>query len=235
MSMLVAGGLSVAGGIIGGIGAGKRKRAAAREQQRRMAELKRLEASRQAIVNPYANTTDLSGLAKDLSGMMTNPYASLGVATNAAKIKIEESDMALAQTLDTLRATGAGAGGATALAQAALASKQGVAADIEKQEANNEQLRAQGEARMNEQKISEQQRLQGIALSEGQRTQAADAAGQQFMFNARETREQQKIDRVAGLADRAAAQQAQAAADQTGAITGTLSSLANIYSGFKSG
>ena len=200
-----------------------------------MAELKRLEASRQAIVNPYANTTDLSGLAKDLSGMMTNPYASLGVATNAAKIAIEEADLSLASTLDTLRATGAGAGGATALAQAALKSKQGVAADIEKQEANNEQLRAQGEARMNEQKISEQQRLQGIQLSEGQRTQAADAAGQQFMFNAQETREQSKINRVAGLADRAAAQQAQASADLTGAITGTLSSFANIYSGFKAG
>ena len=40
---------------------------------------------------------------------------------------------------------------------------------------------------------------------------------------------------MAGLADRYAAQEAQAQADQTGAITGTLSSLANIYSGFKSG
>ena len=44
-------------------------------------------------------------------------------ATKAAEIQIEESDIALANTLDTLRATGASAGGATALAQAALRSK----------------------------------------------------------------------------------------------------------------
>ena len=85
-------------------------------------------------------------MAKDLSGMVSNPYASLGVATQAAEIQIEEADIALANTLDTLRATGASAGGATALAQAALQSKKGVSASIEQQEAQNEKLRAQGES-----------------------------------------------------------------------------------------
>ena len=52
---------------------------------------------------------------------------SLGVATQALlKYKWKQADMALANTLDTLRATGASAGGATALAQAALQSKKGV-------------------------------------------------------------------------------------------------------------
>ena len=74
-------------------------------------------------------------MAKDLSGMVSNPYANLGVATQAAEIQIEEADIALANTLDTLRATGASAGGATALAQAALQSKKGVSANIEQQEA----------------------------------------------------------------------------------------------------
>ena len=46
-------------------------------------------------------------------------------------MQVEEADIALANTLDTLRATGASAGGATALAQAALQSKKGVAASIE--------------------------------------------------------------------------------------------------------
>ena len=139
--------------------------------------------------------------------MMTNPFASMGVATNAAKMEIEEADLALASTLDTLKATGAGAGGATALAQAALKSKQGVAASIEKQEVANEQARAQGEMRMNEQKISEQQRLQGIQISEGQRTQQADAQGNIFEYNANEARSVADINRAAGLADRAAAAQ----------------------------
>ena len=74
-----------------------------------------------------------------------NPYENLSVATQANQIKMEETDKALANTLDTLRAQGASAGGATALAQAALKSKAGIAADIEKQEVGNERLKAQGE------------------------------------------------------------------------------------------
>ena len=64
-------------------------------------------------------------MAKDLSGQMSNPFGNLGVATQAAEIQMEQSDIALANTLDTLRSTGASAGGATALAQAALQSKKG--------------------------------------------------------------------------------------------------------------
>jgi hypothetical protein len=74
-----------------------------------------------------------------------NPYENLSVATQANQIKMDETDKALANTLDTLRQTGAAAGGATALAQAALKSKAGIAADIEKQEVGNERLKAQGE------------------------------------------------------------------------------------------
>ena len=98
------------------------------EKRRLEGKLDSLEKSRQAITNPYAGVTDISSMAKDLSGMVSNPYASLGVATQAAEMQIEEADIALANTLDTLRATGASAGGATALAQAALQSKKGVSA-----------------------------------------------------------------------------------------------------------
>ena len=35
---------------------------------------------------------------------MSNPFASLGVATQAAEIQMEQTDIALANTLDTLRA-----------------------------------------------------------------------------------------------------------------------------------
>ncbi|MGI9555250.1 MAG: hypothetical protein ACR2M9_00095 [Cyanophyceae cyanobacterium] len=203
-------GSSVASGIvkgIGAIGAGRRarraQRRAAREQRRREAQLQRLENSRQPVVNPYASTTDLSGLASDLSGMISNPYASLGVATQAAEMQAEEADISLANTLDTIRSTGASAGGATALAQAALKAKKGISASIESQEAANEKLRAQGESQMEQMKMQEQQRLQGIQISEGQRVQAADAQGKAFMFNATEQREVAKMNRVAGLSDRA--------------------------------
>lgn len=86
---------------------------------------------RQDIENPFAN--------------LSNPYENLAVATQAAEIKMEQTDQALANTLDTLRETGAAAGGATAIANAALESKQGIAASIEKQEADNQKLQAQGQ------------------------------------------------------------------------------------------
>ena len=101
------------------------------------AEIREIEANRQAIPNPYANFEDVSSMAGDLSGMMSNPYLNLGVATQAAEFQAEEADIALANTLDTLRSSGASAGGATALAQAALQSKRGVSASIEAQEAQN--------------------------------------------------------------------------------------------------
>jgi hypothetical protein len=72
-------------------------------------------------------------------------------------MQAEQTDIALANTLDTLRSTGAAAGGATALAQAALKSKQGISADIEKQEMANQKLMAQGEQQM--------QQLQGAGKS----------------------------------------------------------------------
>lgn len=86
--------------------------------------------NRQAIVNPY------SGL--------TNEMANLGVANKAAEFQAEQSDIALANTLDAMRASGAGAGGATALAQAALQSKKGIAASLQQQEAANQKAAAQG-------------------------------------------------------------------------------------------
>ena len=62
-------------------------------------------ASRQQIINPYQNVSDLSG-------MLSNPFANLQVATGAAEMQAEQADMSLANTLDTIRSTGAGAGGA---------------------------------------------------------------------------------------------------------------------------
>ena len=197
-------------------------------------ELSILEDQRQAITNPYAGVTDLSSMAKDLSNMVSNPFANLGVATQAANIQIEEADIALANTLDTLRSSGASAGGATALAQAALQSKKGVAANIEQQEASNEKMRAQGEQYLQQAEIGEQRRLQQIQISEGQRTQQADAAGRSFKFNAQERRKDAQINFTRGQINQQT-QRAQQAYDQgtqaiTGAITGGFGALGDIAS-----
>ncbi len=231
LGSIIGMGVSIAGGLIGGNAAKKAARAAARERKRLQAKLHQLENNRQQIINPYEGVTDLSSLASDLSTQMSNPFARLGVATKAAEMQIEEADLSLANTLDTLRATGAGAGGATALAQAALRSKKGVAASIEQQEASNDKLRAQGEQTLENARIAEQRRLQGIGLSEAQRVQQAGVAGEQFMFSAREQREMQQLDRTAALLGQAQQAEAQATADQTSAMTGMFGSLAQLAPG----
>jgi len=225
---LIAGGIQVIGGLFGAGQAKKRARAAQAEKDRLQRKLTNLENNRQDIINPYENISDLSSLATDLSGQMSNPFADLSVATQAAEMEIEQADISLANTLDTIRATGASAGGATALAQAALSSKKGVSASIEQQEAQNEKLRAQGEQQLEQQRVAEQRRLQGIQIGEGQRMQGLDAAGKQFMFGAQETRELQQLNRVSTQLGGAQAQQMQAQADQTGAYTTMVSGLAGI-------
>ncbi len=206
----------------------KQSRAATRKANEAAREVEALKASRQEIINPYSDTKNLSALAQDLSGQLSNPYQSLGVATQAAEIQMEQTDIALSNTLDTLRATGASAGGATALAQAALASKKGIAASIEQQEAQNEKLRAQGEQQLQQMKMSEQQRLQSIAISEGQRLQAAQAAGKQFEFQAQENRTNMDLNRAAGVQQQQQEMAAAADAQSAAAISGALGALGQI-------
>ena len=203
---LISSGLQVAG-------AGRARRNARRQRAQADARLAAAERSRQAITNPYAGV-------QDLSGMISNPFANLQVSTQAAEMQADEADISLANTLDTLRATGAGSAGATALAQAALRSKQGVAATIGQQEAANSRLRAQGE-----------QRAQQMRMAEAQRLQQADVQGRQFMFQTREQRETQKLNRLAGLQTQAMANQQAAQAQQTaalGALGGSLMGFAGI-------
>ena len=54
-------------------------------------KVKELQDSRQDIINPYAGVESLSDMASDLTGMMSNPFESLGVATQAAEIQAEEA------------------------------------------------------------------------------------------------------------------------------------------------
>ena len=224
----VGAGLVIAGGAIKSGQEHKAMRRARGEKGRAAAKVESLQNSRQTITNPYGGVESLASLASDLSGQMSNPYASLGVATQAAEIQMEQSDIALANSLDAMMATGAGAGGATALAQAALRSKKGVAAGIEQQEANNEKLRAQGEQNLQQRQTAEQQRLQSIAISEGQREQQAEAAGNIFQFNAQEDRTNADISYNIAKETGAAQRQAQARANRDGAVSGIFSGLGSI-------
>lgn len=167
-------------------------RKARKEQLKAQDKLDKLLQNRQEIINPYENVTDLSG-------MVSNPFANLQVATTAAEMQAEQADISLANTLDLLRATGSGAGGATALAQASLRGKQGIAATIEQQELQNARLRAQGEQFAQQQRIKEKQRVE-----------EADILGKSFMFQTQEGREVADISREAGMIQQYGQQRADA-------------------------
>jgi len=207
---IIGGVAKIAGGIFGARAARRAKRRAAKKLKKMNAKMEQLEANRQEIINPYEG-------AENLSSMMSNPMANLGVATQATEMQIEQTDQALANTLDTLRETGGGSGGATALAQAALQSKQNVAAGIEQQEKANEDKRAAGEQRLQDAKINEEKRMQNL-----------DAAGKQFVYGEKDKREMMQLNRLQGQIDNMQGIKAQASRDQTGAITGAISGLASV-------
>jgi uncharacterized membrane-anchored protein YhcB (DUF1043 family) len=198
---IIGAAVSVAGGIFGASRA--KREARRRENQARAleAKLNNLEANRQEIIDPYANVTDLSS-------MLSNPFANLSVATKATEMQMEQTDIALANTLDTIRATGGSAGGATALAQAALQSKKDIAANIEQQEVANEKQRLAGEAQLQQQQ-----------MAEARRQQQADVAGAQFVFQQQEARDIQQLNRLSNQIGALRGAAAQARADQTAAIT----------------
>ena len=149
-----------------------------------------IEKSRQQIVNPYAN--------------VTNPFANMQVATKAAEMQAEQADISLANTLDNLRQTGAG--GATALAQAALKSKQGITANIQQQETQNQRLYAQGQQRM--------EQLKG--------------AGEQARFNMQENRDVRDINRLQMQMDLAQQQRAAGLATGTAALASGIGGLSGF-------
>ncbi len=207
---IIGGAMSLAGGIFGGRAARRQARAAKSRMRKLNSKLNSLEANRQDIINPYADVTSTAD-------MLSNPFTQLSVSTAAMDMQIEQTDQALANTLDTLRQTGGGAGSATALAQAALQSKKDVAADIQRQEVQNDKARIQGEANLQKDLIAEKQRMQSV-----------DVQGKQFVYSETEQREQQQLDRVS---NQIAAQQqnlATAQANQSAATSGMFSALGGI-------
>lgn len=202
---------SIASSAISASSANRQAKRAGRRANRLEGRLDDLEANRQDIINPF------SGM-RNLSDMVSNPFANLQVATEAAEFQAEEADIALANSLDTMRSTGAGAGGATALAQAALRSKRGIGADIAKQEAENAMARATGEAN-----------AQTMRFNESRRMQAMQAQGRQYMFETQENRDIGQLDRLAGMATGQRSNQNAAQAQKT-QILGSM--LPNAVSAF---
>ena len=195
-----------------------KKRAKKRDEQADAAqdEVARLEGARQEVINPY---DQMEGLGM----MVSNPFASLQVATGAAKFEAEQQDVSLANTLDQMRAFGMGGGGATALAQGVLGAKRGISAGIEQQEAKNAAMRAKGE-----------QDAMALRMGEARRMQAMTTEGRAWEFNVQEDREQTQLDRHYGreIGHRSAANQLHGQSLQIWgqAVPQAVGSAATVYS-----
>ena len=116
----IIGGVSAIASIAGSIDA---KDKAARNERSAAARLAKSLAERKDVINPYGN---------------------LSVDTKTAEFEAQQSDQALSNSLDAMLQGGMGAGGATAVAQAALTSKQNVGQNIRSQEEQNRILEAKG-------------------------------------------------------------------------------------------
>jgi ribosomal protein S8E len=226
MSWVAAGTAAVAvvGGLISSKKAKDAEAKAQRERQRIAKQMAAFEANRQAVINPYEDVTSNVDMINEMRNDLSNPFASLGVATQAAEIQMEQTDIALANTLDTLQASGASAGGATALAQAAKQSKKEVSANIEQQEAQNEKLRAQGEQALQ----AKEMQLTQMEMSEEARVQNAQAQGKAFEFQAQEQRDMATLDRMSGQESQTRQDIANANAASAAATAGVISSVTSL-------
>lgn len=161
----ISGGSKIIGSLIGG---GKRRK----EAKEAAAEL----AARKAAFENFQFTNAYKGLE--------NVAEDLTINQDASQFQAQQTDAALAQSMQAAIASGGAAGGAQAIAQAALMSKRGISADIARQEQANEmarvkqagqlqQLEAQGEEDIQSQQFLQQGELLNMAAG---RKAAADAA-----------------------------------------------------------
>jgi hypothetical protein len=77
-------------------------------------------------------------------------------------------------------------------------------------------------------KVAEEQRMQATQISEGQRMQAGEAAGQQFVMNMTEARSNADLGYEAGALANAQQAQANANAAEAGAWGSAISGVAGV-------
>jgi hypothetical protein len=170
----------------------KRKKEAEEERANLEQELTEFKENRQEVIDKSDDIRALKANVSNPYANLSNEYANLAVATGAAEFEAEQTDMALANTLDTLASSGASAGGATALARAALQSKKGIAASIEKQEVANSKLAADGQTSVNKLKAdgAKQAEQEKLGLDKAALSEEVNA------YNRQETRDLAEIARL---------------------------------------
>jgi len=124
---IIGGATSIAGSLIGRGARRREANAAKAEYEAQQAAFKNF-----GFQNKFAN---LENVAEDLT-----------INQQAAQFQTQQTDQALAQSLQAATMAGGGAGGAQAIADAALRSKQGISASIAQQEQANQMMRVKQES-----------------------------------------------------------------------------------------
>lgn len=146
---IIGGAAQIAGSLVGGGARRREAKAAAAEY----------EAQRQALQD-FQFTNEFAGLE--------NVFEDATVNQQASQFQAQQTDAALAQSMQAAVASGGAPGGAQAIAQAALQSKAGISADIAKQEQANQARRLQQEARLQQMEAMGATQLQDNQYSQQQ-------------------------------------------------------------------
>jgi hypothetical protein len=165
MGAIIGGATQIVGSMIGG--------------KKRRTEQKQANAEFAAQKEAFQNTTFSNEFAN-----LENTAEDLTVNQQASQFQAQQTDAALAQSMNAAIASGGAAGGAQAIAAAALQSKAGISADLAKQESTNQAMRAQQAAsnQMNEAQGADDLQLRNYTKSQqllnmaSGRKNAADAA-----------------------------------------------------------
>tara|TARA_Y100000592_G_scaffold100519_1_gene180951 strand:+ start:16215 stop:17141 length:927 start_codon:yes stop_codon:yes gene_type:complete len=208
---------SLAGGVIGLIGAGKRRRAAQAEAARARAEMDRMKSvyTNLDTSNPYANLENQFGTLTNQYAGLENTMEDLTVNQQQAQFEAQQFQQSQANIMDTMRGA-AGGSGIAALAQT-LANQgqlaaQRSAASIGQQEAQNQMAAARQAGQL------QQMEAQGAAAVDLQRAQGAAQVDQMRAAGERQSQQMEfsKQGTLLGMAqsESAARQQALAQAEQ---------------------
>ena len=183
---IIGGAAQIAGSLIGGRARRREQRAAQAQQA----------ADLQGVRN-FQFTNTFKGLE--------NTAEDLTVNQQAANFQAQQTDQALAQGLDAVVAGGGGGGGAQAIANAALASKQGISADLASQEQSNQALRAQQAAQLQSDEANAAQDLQTQQFEQQKGNLNLSSARLDTANQARQTATDQLVGGISSIANTAGA------------------------------
>ena len=220
----------LAGGIIGAIGAGKRKRAAEKKEKAARAEMNRMKSAYadMDLSNPYANMENqFAGMKNQFAGL-ENTMEDLTVNQQQAEFEAQQNQQNQANIMDTLSASAGGSGIAALaqqMAQQGQMANQQAAASIGQQESANQMAAAQQAGSL------QQLEAQGAADVDLQQRQGQASVDQQIAAGEQtaQARELERQGTLLGMAQQeTAAYQQQTADAQASKMQGISGAIGNV-------